>query len=162
MNLIDQSVEQLDFALRRRFLWIECPFDAEVLVQVVQDLWSKDPAPRHEWDRVEADFRTLAAAASALNRAIHESEFLGPQYEVGHTYFFDAVYFLRRELATAGRGRKTFLWQHGRPRDAVVRLWELSLRPLLSEYLAALRGREREHELRRLRDVFFTTPENEE
>ena len=32
MNLIDQSIEQIDFALRRRFLWLLCPFDAEALV----------------------------------------------------------------------------------------------------------------------------------
>ena len=104
MNLIDQSVEQIDFALRRRFLWIECPFDAEVLLQVVQERWSSDPAPRHGWDRVEGDFRLLASAASALNRAVRESELLGPQYEVGHTYFFDVVRFLRQELEDAQPG----------------------------------------------------------
>lgn len=162
MNLIDQSVEQIDFALRRRFLWIECPFDAEALLEVVQELWTRPPAPRHGWDRVEDDFRRLAAAASALNRAVRESDLLGPQYEVGHTYFFDAVHFLKEELADAGRGRKHFLWQNGRPRWAVERIWDLSLKPLLGEYLAALRGREREVELRRLRDVFLYPPEAEE
>jgi 5-methylcytosine-specific restriction protein B len=162
MNLIDQSVEQIDFALRRRFLWIECPFDVDVLLQVVQELWSRDPPPRHDWDRVEGDFRLLASAASALNRAVRESEVLGPQYEIGHTYFFDVVYFLRQDLADAGRGRKFFLWQNGRPRRAVERLWELSLKPLLGEYLAALRGGEREEELRHLRDAFYSPPEVEE
>jgi len=160
MNLIDQSVEQIDFALRRRFLWIECPFDADVLLQVVQEMWTKDPAPRHGWDRVEDDFGRLAAAASALNRAIRDSELLGPQYEVGHTYFFDVVRLLRQELDDAGRGRKQILW--GKDRSSVERLWDLSLKPLLKEYLAALRGPEREVELRRLRDVFFSPPEAEE
>jgi 5-methylcytosine-specific restriction enzyme B len=162
MNLIDQSVEQIDFALRRRFLWIECPFDVDVLLQVVQELWSKDPALRHGWDRVEGDFRLLASAATALNRAVRESQVLGPQYEIGHTYFFDAVYFLRQDLADAGRGRRSFLWQNGHQRRPVERLWELSLKPLLSEYLAGLRGPEREEELRRLRGVFYSPPEVEE
>lgn len=162
MNLIDQSVEQIDFALRRRFLWLECPYDAEALLQVLQEMWTRNPAPRHGWDRVEEDFRRLAGAATALNVAIRESDLLGPQYEVGHTYFFDVVYFLRQELADAGRGRRQFLWGKGRPLRAVERLWNLSLKPLLGEYLAALRGREREDELRRLREVFFSSKESEE
>jgi 5-methylcytosine-specific restriction protein B len=162
MNLIDQSVEQIDFALRRRFLWVECPFDRDVLLQVVQEMWSTNPAPRHSWDRIEEDFRRLAAAASALNQSVRESELLGPQYEVGHTYFFDVVHFLRHELADAGKGRKHFLWGKNGPLRAVERLWDLSLKPLLGEYLAALRGSDREDELGRLRDVFFSPPEAEE
>lgn len=162
MNLIDQSVEQIDFALRRRFLWIECRFDADTLLQVAKELWSRDPRPRFTWDRVEDDFRLLASAASVLNQAIHESELLGSQYEVGHTYFFDVVQFLQEELADAGRGRQSFLWKNRRPRRVVERLWKLSLEPLLREYLSGLRGREREDELQRLRDVFFSPPEVEE
>lgn len=162
MNLIDQSVEQIDFALRRRFLWVECPFDPDVLLEVVQELWAKDPAPRYGWDNVENDFRRLATAASALNRAIRASELLGPQYEVGHTYFFDVVHFLRQELADAGRGRKHFLWGKGGHLQAVERLWDLSLKPLLEQYLAGLREGERKAELRDLQKVFFDPPEAEE
>jgi hypothetical protein len=39
MNLIDQSVEQLDFALRRRFLCEESRFDADVLMRVLEQRW---------------------------------------------------------------------------------------------------------------------------
>ena len=39
MNLIDQSIEQIDFALRRRFLWLLCPFDAEALVGAAEFKW---------------------------------------------------------------------------------------------------------------------------
>jgi hypothetical protein len=51
-----------------------------------------------------------------------------------------------------------------RPRDngAVERLWRLSLEPLLREYLSGLRGRERDDELQRLRNVFFSPPEADE
>ena len=100
-----------------------------------------------------------------MNRAIHESELLGSQYVVGHTYFFDVVQFLKEELQDAGRGRQGYLWnKKRRPRDngAVERLWKLSLEPLLREYLSGLRGRERDDELQRLRDVFFSPPEADE
>jgi 5-methylcytosine-specific restriction protein B len=165
MNLIDQSVEQIDFALRRRFLWIECLFDADTLLRVAGELWNRKPASKFTWDRVEDDFRQLSLAATALNRAIHQSELLGSQYEVGHTYFFDVVQFLKQELQDAGRGRQGYLWKKNRrPRDngAVERLWRLSLEPLLREYLSGLRGGERDAELQRLREVFFSPPEAEE
>jgi 5-methylcytosine-specific restriction protein B len=165
MNLIDQSVEQIDFALRRRFLWIECLFNADTLLRVASELWSRKPKTRVSWDRVEDDFRLLASAAAALNHAIHESELLGSQYEVGHTYFFDVVRFLKNELEDGGQRRQGYLWnKKRRPRDggAVERLWRLSLEPLLREYLSGLRGRERDDELQRLRSVFFSPPEAEE
>ena len=163
MNLIDQSVEQIDFALRRRFLWIECPFEPDVLLDVLQEKWAAHPS-RHGWDRVEDDFRRLVAAATALNQAICESNLLGPQYEVGHTYFFDVVLFLQKELTDKTLAHKVYLWRKGKPREngPVQRLWKLSLEPLLKEYLAGLREDEREGELDRLQNAFYSPPEPEE
>jgi 5-methylcytosine-specific restriction protein B len=166
MNLIDQSVEQIDFALRRRFLWIECPFEPDVLFDVLQKKWAARPSSlsRHGWDRVEDDFRRLVAAATALKQAINESKLLGPQYEVGHTYFFDVVLFLQNELIDKTLGHKFYLYQKGKPRDngAVQRLWKLSLEPLLKEYLSGLREDERKGELDRLKNAFYSPPEAEE
>jgi 5-methylcytosine-specific restriction protein B len=160
MNLIDQSIEQVDFALRRRFLWVLCPFDEEVLLQVIEYRWTNKPAGRHGWDRVEHDFKRLAFAASALNQAIRDSDLLGPQYEIGHTYFFDAEHFLRQELEGVKGVRKTFLWKRaGGPLPPVEKLWHLSLRPLLREYLAGLREQERKKELKLLEKIFFSSSE---
>jgi 5-methylcytosine-specific restriction enzyme B len=41
MNLIDQSLEQIDFALRRRFLWQRSSFDAARLADVLPELWQE-------------------------------------------------------------------------------------------------------------------------
>lgn len=41
MNLIDQSLEQVDFALRRRFLWQRSGFDRQRLTEVLPELWTK-------------------------------------------------------------------------------------------------------------------------
>jgi 5-methylcytosine-specific restriction enzyme B len=164
MNLIDQSVEQIDFALRRRFLWIDCPFEPEVLLDVLQEKWSTAPS-RHSWDRVGEDFRRLVAAATALNEAIRASKLLGPQYEVGHTYFFDVVLFLQQELADKTLGLKVYLWnKKGKPREngAVQRFWKLSLEPLLKEYLSGLREDERKGELDRLQGAFYSPAVPEE
>ena len=161
MNLIDQSIEQVDFALRRRFLWILCPFDREALVAAIESLWSK-AGVNLEWDRVEGEFRRLASAATALNHEIGTSALLGPQYEVGHTYLLDVVAFLKEDLGPRPRFRKTFLWSRNGARRPVEQVWQLSLRPLLHEYLSGLEASAREAELKKLEAVFLNPPETAE
>jgi 5-methylcytosine-specific restriction protein B len=156
MNLIDQSVEQIDFALRRRFLWVRCGYDAKALVSASQAIWERTPGKSITWDRVASDFQLLASATTALNRRIHDSEFLGQQYEIGHTYLLDAVSFLKDEL---GKRPRTFLWNsNGTAKQPVRKLWNLSLRPLLHEYLAGLDPKTREDELRSLEAIFLQVP----
>ncbi|MGB8417682.1 McrB family protein [Paraburkholderia sp.] len=155
MNLIDQSVEQMDFALRRRFLWVMCPFDGEALVSAARQLWESDYC-RVTWRRVEGDFVRLAGAASALNREIHNSSLLGAQYEIGHTYLLDVVAFLKDDL---GPGTRLFLWAgDGGARRPVLQAWELSLKPLIVEYLSGLDARSRDAEVARLAAVFLRAP----
>ncbi len=155
MNLIDQSVEQIDFALRRRFLWVLCPFDAEALLGASEAHW-RALNPGLDWDRIEPDFRTLAAAAAALNREIHESPLLGAQYEIGHTYLLDVVVFLRNFLGMRPTRKQTYLWnKKGEALEPVLQVWSLSLRPLLEQYLAGLEATDRNAELDRLSTVLL-------
>lgn len=153
MNLIDQSIEQIDFALRRRFLWLLCPFDAEALVGAAEAKWN-DLKSGLAWDRIKDDFGKLAGAAAALNREIHDSPLLGSQYEIGHTYLLDVVLFLRN---TEGLRRKqNFLWnKKGDALGPVIQVWNLSLRPLLEQYLAGLDATARNAELERLAKVLL-------
>lgn len=155
MNLIDQSIEQIDFALRRRFLWLLCPFDAEALVGAAESKW-KDLESSLEWDRIEPDFRRLAAAAAALNKQIHDSPLLGSQYEIGHTYLLDVVVFLRNFLGSRPTRKQNYLWnKKGEALEPVAQVWNLSLRPLLEQYLAGLDATARNTELDRLSKVLL-------
>lgn len=160
MNLIDQSVEQVDFALRRRFFWILCPFDAGALIAACESLWRQEEVGL-QWERVEPDFRRLAGAARALNREIRRSPLLGAQYEVGHTYLLDVVAFLRDDLGPRPKARRTYLWRRGEALPPVERVWRLSLQPLLEQYLSGLETAARDAELAKLRRVFLVTPESE-
>ena len=155
MNLIDQSIEQIDFALRRRFLWLLCPFDADALVGATEAKWL-DLKSGLDWDRIEPDFRKLAAAAAALNREIHNSSLLGAQYEIGHTYLLDVAVFLRNFLGTRPTRKQNYLWnKKGEALEPVVQVWNLSLRPLLEQYLAGLDATARNTELDRLSKVLL-------
>lgn len=153
MNLIDQSIEQIDFALRRRFLWLLCPFDSEALVGAAEAKW-RNLKSDLDWDRVEPDFRKLASAAAALNREIHDSPLLGAQYEIGHTYLLDVVVFLRNFLGPRPTRKQNYLWnKKGEALEPVLQVWSLSLRPLLEQYLAGLDATARNAELDRLSKV---------
>lgn len=150
MNLIDQSIEQIDFALRRRFLWLLCPFDAEALIGAAEVKW-KELNSSLKWKRIEADFQKLAQAAEALNKEIHKSDLLGAQYEIGHTYLLDVVVFLRNYLGPQPNRKQNYLWnKKGEALEPISQVWKLSIRPLLEQYLAGLDANARNAELDRL------------
>lgn len=155
MNLIDQSIEQIDFALRRRFLWLLCPFDAEALLNAAEANWENLKSGL-DWKRIEPDFRKLAAAAATLNQEIHHSPLLGAQYEIGHTYLLDTVVFLRTFLGMRPTRKQNYLWnKKGDALEPVVQIWNLSLRPLLEQYLAGLDATARNAELGRLSKILL-------
>lgn len=164
MNLIDQSVEQLDFALRRRFLWLLSDFRADVIAPVVEEKWDAlrhDPKrahlKRHGWDYLAPDIELLAQRATALNEQITASDHLGEQYRVGHTYFFDVAGFVARDprLFKTGSHRGHYLWSSsGTPWPALLDLWDYSLAPLLEEYLAGVSRLARVKELETFRAAF--------
>jgi 5-methylcytosine-specific restriction protein B len=158
MNEIDQSVETLDFALRRRFLWRECPFERDTLLSIISSRWHDDVGKKWHHESAMPQLERFADRAAALNDAIDDSEELGRAYAIGHTYFADLTFFLGTWLA----GRKsappngTFLWTgRNRAQPPLVDLWERSLRPLLEQYLAGSDAGA--DELRRLRSIFFDT-----
>lgn len=156
MNLIDQSVEEIDFALRRRFLWRPVGFDPDAIVEVNEQRWSSEAPPRYGWDRAIDDMTLLAERAESLNRAIEQSPNLGSQYVIGHTYFFDAAFFAGRNLRGVKQLNGGVFWQRsGRPKPSIEDLWDFSVRPLLEQYLAGIDADSAKSELESLRGVFL-------
>jgi 5-methylcytosine-specific restriction protein B len=164
MNTIDQSVEQLDFAMRRRFFWLHSGFRRHVIPAVLRARWealdegARPWIARHPWDALEPDVAQLADHAAALNHAIAESPLLGPDYELGHTYFFDVVGFVADQprLRSTATAPGHYLWDaEGRPAPALVDLWSHSMEPLLADYLSGLDGGARDAHLRELASVFL-------
>ncbi len=158
MNLIDQSLEQIDFALRRRFLWRRSGFDRDRLGSVLQERWEADDASsRYRWRRVAEEMALFVDRAAELNRQVGESHLLGRDYEIGHTYFFDVVGLLARaEHLNRRSGTSQFLWnRRGEARQPVSDLWQMSLEPLLDQYLQGVESDARRAELDRLGRVFL-------
>lgn len=160
MNLIDQSVEELDFALRRRFFWRPVTFDSTAILTVNEQRWSAQVPTKWGWDRAAEDMAKLARHAELLNKAISASPHLGPQYELGQSYFFDTAFFVGNWL----RGRKSLtggvLWSKtGVPRPPMTDLWRFSLEPLVLQYLAGLEIDVATAECERLKAVLLTGKE---
>jgi 5-methylcytosine-specific restriction protein B len=158
MNLIDQSLEQVDFALRRRFLWQRSGFDALRLAEVLPDLWRQGSASgRYRWERISDDMQTFIVRASELNEQIAVSPLLGRDFEIGHTYFFKVTGLLERaEYLHRKKRSSRFLWsRRGAPLPPVLDLWRLSLEPLIDQYLQGVDAESRSAELARLADVFL-------
>ena len=145
MNEIDQSVETLDFALRRRFLWRECPFERDTLLEIVRHRWEEDVPERYSIEHAMGQIEIFADRAQELNDAIFHMDELGRAYQIGHTYFADITFFLERWLST-GRSRPqsgTYLWSPaGHVRAPLRDLWDRSLKPLLEQYLSGTDDRE--------------------
>ena len=156
MNLIDQSVEQMDFALRRRFFWRPCGFERGPIVDVNRDRWTEYAPSKYGWDRAAEDIDRLADRAEELNREIAASSHLGAQYALGHTYYFDASYLAGTWLKGRKQLRGGVLWKKpGRPQQPLIDLWSFSLEPVLGQYLEGIDPTTAREEMERLRDVLF-------
>jgi 5-methylcytosine-specific restriction enzyme B len=156
MNLIDQSLEQVDFALRRRFLWFFRGYVRQQFLDIARHRWKRlrdQKRISREWERYAPEFEILADRAEALNTLIERHPSLGSQYQIGHTYFCDIVSFAERDLETRNRPRVLFT-KRGDGRDETIgALWRYSLSPLLEQYLSGIDTVERETFLKKAETV---------
>lgn len=109
MNDIDRSVESMDFALRRRFAWLEVTAKQS---ESIIDAWAE------EEDVDSAIVEKLKKAMEALNKKVREDKKLGPEYELGGAYF-----------KKFGDGKTEDR------KESYERLWDNHLCIILSEYL---------------------------
>ncbi|MBT5469486.1 MAG: AAA domain-containing protein, partial [Nitrospina sp.] len=157
MNLIDHSVEQLDFALRRRFLWVEASYNADALLQICKVKWDalEWDGKGFSWDCVESDFEMLVDSANKLNQVIRSEDELGEDFLLGHVFFLEAVPFLHQFLQPYSRSPSSFLFTaKGAWREPIEKLWRLSLNPLLKEYLSGLDNKAQIQIMKKLKEAF--------
>lgn len=158
MNLIDQSLEQVDFALRRRFLWFFRGFSREDFLAVSEFRWKRlrDAGQiKKPWDRFEDEFEILADRAEALNAIIEDHHALGPHYQIGHTYFCDVVSFASKALAVRPGKSRLLFNKKNEAADPVADLWKYSLQPLLEQYLSGVDETDRKSFLKQAQNVLL-------
>lgn len=135
MNEIDHSVESLDFALRRRFLWFDAPFDAEGLRAIWQHEWERT-RPIVPYEDAEPQLEHLIDNIEGLNAEIAATADLGRAYQVGHAFFNELAFLVDEAFPGRRPARSEILWtRSGNPTSALIGMWNFSIRPLLEQYL---------------------------
>lgn len=122
MNDIDRSVESMDFALRRRFLWKEIKVSQRLLKEGLKAISDKE-----NWNLKNKDVKIsgIVTAIEALNEKIKEQEGLGSEYCVSHGQFANLPQNILEKLSDDKDNAEEFL-------EAV---WDLRLRSLIFEYV---------------------------
>lgn len=122
MNDIDRSVESMDFALRRRFLWKEIKVSRRLLKEGLKAISDKE-----NWNLKNKDVKIsgIVTAIEALNEKIKEQEGLGSEYCVSHGQFANLPQNILEKLSDDKDNAEEFL-------EAV---WDLRLRSLIFEYV---------------------------
>ena len=121
MNEIDFSLERIDFALRRRFVWNYCGFDSDALEDIIEER-AKNKEVKMEIDSEE--LLNFIEKCKALNKKITKHPELGNLYAIGHAFFADIVYILKGVKGNWDTARKV--------------LWSISIKPTLDAYCGSM------------------------
>ncbi len=113
MNDIDRSVESIDFALRRRFAWVEIKATPDRFMAVLDDVKSAGKLTDGEFDTAKNKYTTL-------NEKIRSTAGLGESFQIGPAYF-----------------RKLTITTYA-PEERFAKLWTNHLEPLLREYVRGM------------------------
>lgn len=120
MNEIDFSVERVDFALRRRFVWIFKGFESDSLMQMINGSLSE----KHSEDFI--------GRSTALNHYIsNKIDELGEDYQIGHAFFAEITKIYKEHVSLVGKNR---------PKDTLYKeakeiLWKISIKPMITAFL---------------------------
>ena len=123
MNEIDFSLERVDFALRRRFIWELHDFNKETLSEIIEyRLFDADTT-----DIPQDGIDDFCDKCEALNTKIEDV--MGETYHLGHAFFAD-IANLYKQLKENGMSD---CWK-----KAKEILWEISIKPTLDAYCGTM------------------------
>ncbi len=147
MNEIDFSLERIDFALRRRFLWFFYGFDKGVLNEIIN---SKDKEFKTRLKEIEIE--RFVNNAQELNKAITKLPELGEQYQIGHTFFAEIVNIYKsfKEL----NGYTSLQKQLYRDNGAAQILWKISIEPILKAFLGNIDKETQAEKIKELKLIY--------
>lgn len=139
MNEIDFSLERVDFALRRRFLWEYAGYNENALQEMLESVMfrCKDES---KYIKLNEDISDYIQSCTKLNEVISDDPNLGKKYEIGHAFFN-----ISEELwEKAGKKINT----------AKNILWQISIKPTLEAYCGSMDKQSQEALVQKCDDVF--------
>lgn len=147
MNMIDFSLEQVDFALRRRFAWIENTFDKDRLKDIIKE---KDQDPIFDIDK-------YVQLCNAVNKKIEEK--MGKEYWIGHTFFAEIVDIIKiTGFDTTQKQEENQIPQNEDKKEiskARKFLWAISIKPMIEAYCGSMDNEAKKGFVKECREAFI-------
>ena len=137
MNMIDFSLEQVDFALRRRFLWRLSTYNPKRLDEIISEKIKDNNISESIPDN-------FSETCTDLNNEIEWENGLGKSYLIGHAFFSEIVDIFKQVKD----------WV-----KAKNILWQVSILPTLEAYCGTMDANMQETFLTRCKDAFM--PKND-
>ena len=150
MNEIDFSLERIDFALRRRFLWFFYGYNEFTLREIIRYKNEQKGNLLKMGDEMERYISNV----SELNIRISEIPELGVQYQIGHTFFGEIVDIYKSYFEMGGYTslQKQLYRSDG---GATSILWNISIEPMLIAFLGNMEIHLRDEIIKELKSIFF-------
>ena len=131
MNEIDFSLEQLDFALRRRFVWEFSDYNEDDLESIIR---SKGISLKDD------DLNNFLTKSTKINDTI--TEYLGEEFHIGHAFFADiADIYNKMDKPT---------WK-----QAENVLWNISIKPILEAYCGTIDKEAKQNFINKCGNIFL-------
>jgi len=143
MNEIDFSLERIDFALRRRFVWELLDYNEDALEIIITERLKKEEQKKEEPNNEQ--LTAFYNACTALNKKIEDR--MDETYHIGHAFFAE-IANIYKELQDFGGDR----WE-----KAKKILWQISIRPTLEAYCGTMDKSEKEKFLKDGSGEFYKT-----
>jgi 5-methylcytosine-specific restriction protein B len=148
MNEIDFSLERIDFALKRRFLWFPYGYNKDTLLKIIDFKNKKLKAGL----KMEEEMNRFVSNVTALNNEITSVQELGEQYHIGHTFFAEIVEIYKSYKEIGGfKSLQNQLYRNSGPTDI---LWRISLEPMILSFLGNMELEIRNDILHKLKAIY--------
>ena len=134
MNEIDFSLERVDFALRRRFIWELHDYKEKTLNDII-DFRLNEAIDDSDID--VSDVKDYCSICTATNKKVEEA--MGEAYHIGHAFFAEIanIYINLKENKIDNAWKK-----------AKMILWNISIKPTLEAYCGSMEKGEKEQYLK--------------
>lgn len=145
MNEIDFSLERVDFALRRRFVWYFKGFEETVLNDIILEKIEANNLKSKPDEEILANF---IERAKALNLMISTEPELGQEYQIGHTFFAEVIDIYMEVKRSTNRQNSTAF------EDAKKILWDISIGPMLEAFLGNMDSEQKKEKQEQFKSKF--------
>ena len=139
MNMIDFSLEQVDFALRRRFAWVESNYDDGRLKDIID---YKIKMEGLDGSIKDDDVKSYINRCTSLNILISKENNLGDAYKIGHAFFAEIV-DIYKEISANNK------WN-----ASIEFLWHISVKPTITAYCGSMDSNMVKDFINKCHDVF--------